>query len=76
MSFTALHRTTLMTNRTTHLSFHTLIGAMTGQTRLLPTIHTCYYSYRPNYMGCDEHRRRDRLGVGRGRVRLGSGSGH
>ena len=48
-----LHRYPCLLTRTTHVSFPNAIGVMTAKDPVIPSIHTCYYTYKPK---CHESR--------------------
>ncbi|VEI17629.1 Uncharacterised protein [Actinomyces viscosus] len=43
----SLHRIPLALTRTTHVCFPSGIVAITGKEPVIPSIHTCYYTYKP-----------------------------
>ena len=43
----SLHRDPHLLTRTTHVSFPSEIGVMTAKGPVIPSIHTCYYTYKP-----------------------------
>lgn len=43
----SLHRYPCLLTRTTHVSFPNAIGVMTAKDPVIPSIHTCYYTYKP-----------------------------
>ena len=42
-----LHQDPYLPTRTTHVSFPSEIGVMTTKGPVIPSIHTCYYTYKP-----------------------------
>ena len=43
----SLHWDPRALTRTTHVSFPNAIGVMTAKDPVIPSIHTCYYTYKP-----------------------------
>ncbi len=43
----SLHRDPTWLTRTTHVSFPSSTGVMTAKNPVIPSIHTCYYTYKP-----------------------------
>ena len=43
----SLHRYPCLLTRTTHLSFPSITGVMAAKDPVIPSIHTCYYTYKP-----------------------------
>ena len=43
----SLHRDPRLLTRTTHVSFPSTTGVMTAKDPVIPSIHTCYYTYKP-----------------------------
>ncbi len=43
----SLHRDPYALTRTTHVSFPNAIGVVAVKDPVIPSIHTCYYTYKP-----------------------------